>query len=63
MHYSGRDDQLISEEQITNISLLMEEKGFTQERVKKALEYHKVESLEQLTDAQARIFLLQLEKA
>ena len=63
VHYSGRDDQLISEEQITNISLLMEEKGFTQDRVKKALEYHKVESLEQLTDAQARIFLLQLEKA
>lgn len=63
VHYSGRDDQTISKEQADNISLLMEEKEFSQERIKKALEYYKVESLEQLTDAQARIFLLQLEKA
>lgn len=63
VHNTGRDDIQISDTQISEISDLMSEKGFSQERIKKALAYHKVTELEQLTDAQARIFLLQLEKA
>ncbi len=62
VHNTGRDDIQISAEQIDEISGLMTEKGFNQERIKKALAYHRVEELEQLTDAQARLFLLQLGK-
>jgi phage recombination protein Bet len=59
----GSDQIAISQEQMDEINDLMMLKEFSQERIKKALAYHKVELLEQLTDAQARIFLLQLEKA
>lgn len=62
VHNPGRDDILINPEQIDEISSLMQEKGFDEERIGKALAYHKVTQLEQLTDAQARLFLLQLEK-
>ena len=61
--YIGSDEILISQEQIDEINDLMMLKEFSQERIKKALAYHKVTELNQLTDAQARIFLLQLEKA
>lgn len=63
VHNAGRDDMAISPEQIDEITCLMDEKGFSQERVKKALAYHKVDLIEDLTDAQARLFILQLEKA
>lgn len=59
----GNTEIIISQEQIDQIVSLMSEKNFSPERIKKALAYHKVEELNQLTDAQARIFLLQLEKA
>lgn len=59
----GSAEIIISQEQIDQITTLMSEKNFSPERIKKALAYHKVEELNQLTDAQARIFLLQLEKA
>lgn len=59
----GSDEILISQEQMDEINDLMMLKEFSQERIKKALAYHKVTELNQLTDAQARIFLLQLEKA
>lgn len=62
-YYSGRDDVPISPEQISEIESIMNEKGFPQERVKKALDYYKVDCLEDLSDAQARLFLLQLGKA
>jgi hypothetical protein len=41
----------------------MFQKEFGEERKSKALSYYKVSSLEELTDAQARLFLLQLGKA
>jgi phage recombination protein Bet len=63
VYNTGRDDVPISDEQMDEISCLMIEKEFSQERIKKALEYHKVTELDQLTDAQARIFLVQLGKA
>jgi phage recombination protein Bet len=63
VHNSGNDNLPISQEQMDEINDLMALKEFSQERIKKALAYHKVELLEDLTDAQARIFLLQLEKA
>lgn len=60
---SGSTTLPVSQEQIDEINDLMMLKEFSKERIKKALAYHKVEVLEELTDAQARIFLLQLEKA
>jgi phage recombination protein Bet len=62
VHNTGRDDIPISDEQLDELTLLMTEKEFTEERLNKALTYYNVESLEQLTDAQARLFLLQLER-
>ncbi len=59
---TGRDDIAISDEQIDLIQTVMYEKGFSDERIKKALASHKVEQLEQLTDAQARVLILQLGK-
>lgn len=59
----GSDELCISQQQIDEINDLMMLKQFSPERIKKALAYHKVTELSQLTDAQARIFLLQLEKA
>ena len=62
VHNTGRDDIAISDEQMDEISCLFIELNFSEERIKKALNYYKVEALEQLTDAQARLFLLQLGK-
>ena len=57
---TGRDDLPISEEQIKEIEAIMDAKGLTEARKKKAFELYKVQELNQLTDAQARLFLLQL---
>lgn len=51
-----------TEEQITHIKNLMEIKEFTEERIKKALDYYKVGSLNELTNVQADAFLKQLGK-
>jgi phage recombination protein Bet len=59
---TGNPDLPISDEQLDEISSLMIEKGFSEERIQKALDYHKVNALEDLTDAKARLFLLQLRK-
>jgi phage recombination protein Bet len=63
IHNTGRDDIPINDEQLDQISSIMSEKGFTEERIRKALNYHEVEALEELTDAQARLLLLQLGRA
>lgn len=63
IHNTGRDDINASQEQIDEIVAMMANKGFSQERIKKALGYYKVDQLTDLTDAQARLFILQLEKA
>jgi hypothetical protein len=62
-YYAGRDDEPISNMQLHEIEELMNEKGFSEDRKNKALEYYKVSCLEDLSDAQARLFLLQLGKA
>lgn len=62
-YYSGRDDTPISKEQIDEIETAMFMKEFSEDRKNKAIAYHKVAKLEDLTDAQARLFLLQLDKA
>lgn len=62
-YYSGRDDILISPEQLDEITSIMIEKDLGKDRLSKALAYYKVSCLEELTDAQARLFLLQLGKA
>lgn len=61
-YYSGRDDIQINEEQIDEICSLMKELDFTEERRQKAMDYYKVSTIEELTDAQARLLLLQLSK-
>ncbi len=63
IHNTGRDDIQCSREQMEEISMIMLDKGFSEDRIRRALGYYKVETLEQLTDAQARLFLLQLGKA
>ena len=57
------DDNIpISPENMDKIEILMEEKAFDEERKKRAYDYFKVEKLSDLTQAQAKIFLLQLGK-
>jgi len=63
VHNTGSDDILINEDQLNMIEISMDEKGFSDDRKKKALDYFKVSALTELTDAQARIFLIQLDKA
>lgn len=63
VHNTGRDDILINDEQLDELTSLLKEKAFSPERLQKALDYYKVEELEQLSDAQARLFILQLSKA
>lgn len=62
VHNAGKDDEPVSEEQLATINALYEKHAFTQERKDKALAYFKREKLEHLSDAQARIMILQLEK-
>jgi phage recombination protein Bet len=65
VHNSGRDDILVTEDQIDRMYDIMEDKGFDEDRAQKAIDYvinlNKVEQLEKLTDAQARAFILKLE--
>lgn len=58
----GSNDISASDEQIKEIQYLIDQKQLSQERVKKAFSFYKIETLEQLTDAQARRFIFQLEK-
>lgn len=48
--------------ELERIEELFKIKEFSQERIKKALDYYKVNSLEELDDKQMKSFLLQLEK-
>ncbi len=57
------DDTPISQEDIDKIEILMEEKSFDDARRKRALDYFKVEKLQDLTEAQAKAFLINLGKA
>lgn len=54
------DNAPISQENIDKIEILMDEKGFDEARKQKAFDYFKIEKLSDLTEAQAKIFLLQL---
>jgi len=56
------DDTPISQDDINKIEILMEEKGFDDARKKRALDYFKVEKLADLTEAQARVFFVNLGK-
>lgn len=56
------DTTPISQENIDKIEILMDEKSFDDARKKRAYDYFKVEKLSDLTEAQAKIFLLQLGK-
>lgn len=54
---------LITPEHKAEIEKIMEEKKFDDARRKKALDYFKVDSLDELTNSQGAVFLLQLSKA
>jgi phage recombination protein Bet len=58
----GNPEICVSEEQINEIRSLIEEKELSKERIDKAFSIYKIEKLEQLTDAQAKLFIFQLEK-
>jgi len=58
----GNPNIQISEEQIKEINYLIEQKELSSERVNKAYGLYGIETLDQLTDAQARKFIFQLEK-
>ena len=58
----GDDEISASEEQIDTITDLFNKKQLNQERINKAFDLYKIEKLEQLTDAEARKFIFQLEK-
>ena len=57
------DNTPITDDNILEIQRLMDEKKFDDVRKLKAMDYFKVSSLSQLTNAQAEVFLLQLSKA
>jgi hypothetical protein len=57
------DNEPISDENILEIQRLMEEKNFDEVRKLKAMDYFKITKLTDLTNAQAKVFLLQLSKA
>jgi phage recombination protein Bet len=59
---SGDNNIPASQEQLDIIGYLVHEKNLSQERIKKACSIYEVEEIEQLTDAQARKFIFQLEK-
>lgn len=63
VHNTGRDDVPATENQIANIEAMLEEKGFDAERKKKAYDYFKIQSLDELSEAQAVVFIMQLEKS
>ncbi len=58
----GNPEISINEEQIYEINSLIKQKNLSEERISKAFSIYKIEKLEQLTDAQARLFIFQLEK-
>ena len=60
---AGQCDVRVQTRQLDKIKSLFKEKGFSKERIKKAMDYYKVDSLEELDDTQTEEFLSQLEKA
>lgn len=57
----GDKDKPISQDDLNKIEILMEEQSFDDARKLKALNYFKVEKLDGLSDAQAKVFLFQLQ--
>ncbi len=62
IHNTGRDDIEITPDQIDYIYGLIKEKEMPPERLTAAMAYFKVDSVESMSDAQARLFILQLGK-
>lgn len=60
VHNSGSDNIKADEEQLKKIKFLMERLGFDEERTKKAFGYYKIQELEDLSNAQAQLFITQL---
>lgn len=53
----------ITQEQADNIHMLIDEKGFSKERLDKAMEYYEIKSITELTVESAQHFIAQLNKA
>jgi phage recombination protein Bet len=62
VHNPGKADEPADEADIEEIYALMDEQKFTPERIDKALKYFKVTQLENLSDADAKLMLVQLKK-
>ncbi len=58
-----KDMGRISVGQVYGIRKLFQEKDFSDERIKKALDYYKIDSIEELSFIEAQAFISQLEKA
>jgi phage recombination protein Bet len=58
----GSSEESINEEQMAVIDKLINEKQLSEERIKKAFDYYKVDEISELNDAQARKFIFQLER-
>jgi hypothetical protein len=58
-----KDMGLISVGQVYKIRTLFQEKEFSEERVQKALNYYKIDSIEEFSFVEAQAFISQLEKA
>lgn len=58
----GSPDIMATEEQLTQIVYLIAQKDLSEERVQKAFSLYGIEELNQLTDANARKFIFNLEK-
>lgn len=54
-------DGMATQKQIDEIVSLMADKGFSEERIKKAMDYYKVDQLYQLTNLEANAFIEQLQ--
>lgn len=57
----GDKDKPISQDDLNKIEILMEEQSFDDARKLKAFNYFRVEKLSDLSDAQAKVFLFQLQ--
>lgn len=56
------DDSPVTQGHVDEIGYLLQEKGFSEDRITKALEWYHVSSIEELTISQANDFVLQLRK-
>lgn len=63
VYNSGCDNTPINEQQVNEIINLFTEKAYSPERINKVFSFYKIDELNDLSDAQARLLILQLKKS